>query len=214
MRRLLQLLQVQLFRQHFSHYLTCSFGNWDFSLSHCWFPHVSAGLHLKQKKASSGVLAMTKEQQQQPMYWRDYVERKQRKYMKKLHPLMLAPNGYVTTEGTKPHGTKSRGYGKGTGVQGVQVLWDRDYAIAKIQHDLEAVSFSVHFKEWFAGLVSLYLGSSCKDEQDDLNWLKQWVLQEQKKLTKPDSPRQKKAVELLQSLDALITEKEGDGNEM
>ena len=143
-------------------------------------------------------------------YWADYQNGQRRKFLKQLHPFMLRESGYITTEGTKPHGKKSRGYGKGTGIQGVQVFWDKHYALEKIKYDLEAISFSMHFEEWFIGLASIYLGSSHQDKSDDISWLIEWVSQEQKKITNPDSPRQKKSAQLLDDLKSLIDEKVGD----
>ena len=70
----------------------------------------------------------------------------------------------------------------------------------------------MHFKDWFSGLADLYLGSShsVAYKQDDISWLIEWVSQEQGKITNPESPRQKKAVQLLDDLKSLIDERVGD----
>lgn len=150
------------------------------------------------------------------IHWREYQGassqgRGKRKFLKQLHPLMLSEQGYITTEGTKPHGVKSQGYGLGTGLQGIKVLWDSEYAKEKLLYDLKAVSFSVHFKQWFAEQILSTLIPDIDAKGDNLLWLKQWVLQESKALDKPDSPRQAKAYKLLTDLSALIDEKESSG---
>lgn len=102
------------------------------------------------------------------IYWKEWVKiKKCRPYLKRLHALMLSPSGVVTLEGAKPNGVKSQGYGKGTGVNPSNVLWDSDYAREKLLNELEPLKVHVSSSQFLSELLVCDLGIKLTPAESD-----------------------------------------------
>lgn len=124
-----------------------------------------------------------------PVHWEEYQATLKRKFLKTPTPQMLLTEGYLTTEGTKPHGVRSREYGKGTGLPGIDVLWDKAYITAYLDYHFRFIKEMPEFYELLFAWIECFSESADPINSNFKHQLKELLDVEKATITNPESPR-------------------------